>query len=138
MSMENIGIQNIRKSEATPERKVTVEDEVVFGIFLSTARQRINKSHSQIGKELGLRGSNSYKWENDFVLPDEKRLGAIAQVYGVNLEELKRVFKIAEEARDLAKEIRRPHVPKKLKPNMNGEEGHEGGSRGQKTGFRRS
>lgn len=137
MSMENIDIQNIRKSEATLDRKVTVDDVVAFGNLLSTIRKSINKSHSQISKELGLKGSNSYKWENEFVLPDESRLVSISQVYGVDLEELTRVFRIAEKARKLEKEMRRPQAPAKLKPNMDDEEGHGGGSRGQRAGYRR-
>jgi hypothetical protein len=81
-----------------------------FGRLLSKRRSIIGKSARQVSLELGF-GANSATvstWENGTTFPEEERLPEIAKVYGTELEELRRVFEISKEARELEKESRHP------------------------------
>lgn len=103
------------KKDDEPERKVTMENVNTFGLFLSEARKMLGKNKSEVSKQLGVGLTVISNWEKGDILPDEDRLGLIAEVYGIDLEKLAKVFKISQQARNLEKEARFPR--RKTIPN---------------------
>ena len=92
----------------TEEKKVKMEDVLVFGQKLTEAREKINKRHKAIAQEIGVNPGTPYHWEKGEEFPDENKLPKIAQAYGIDLEKLTEIFILSRAARELEKEARRP------------------------------
>lgn len=91
--------------------KVDVKDDILLGKFLNEKRLLSNKENGnekllkQIVSQIGVNISTLLHWETGEVLPSEDKLPLIAQVYGIDLEELKKVFDISHRAREKQKEV---------------------------------
>lgn len=101
------------KFEFNPAKiKVNMEDVTLLGKFLTEKRLLLNKQKStekllkQIVSEIDVNVSTLLHWETGEVIPSEDKLPRIAQVYGIDLEELKKVFEISKAARQREKDAR--------------------------------
>lgn len=94
----------------SPEKKkVTMEDVTLFGKLLFDKRNIIKKTAKEIASEFSsINESSILAWEKGTSFPEEEKLPVIAKAYGIELEELIRVFKISKEARRIEINVRRP------------------------------
>jgi transcriptional regulator with XRE-family HTH domain len=114
MGMENKakGLNSVEKSTA---EKIE-EEKWLFARLLLSSREALKKTRLKIANEINLKVPAAQikiptiqGWEGGKpfpVFPDEKMLEAISQVYGIDKEELKRVFTISTLARDKEKSSR--------------------------------
>ena len=78
-----------------------------FGLLLSLARQRQNKTRKQIAREMKLSVTTLRYWENQRVLPGEDKIYSIQQNYKIERMELITAFENAVKERDTQKETRK-------------------------------
>src|SRR6185436_20792945 len=86
-----------------------IEDTELFGKFLRRSREEAEKkkSQKQIALELGVHPQMIQNYEAGVSFPKEERLPDIAKAYGVDLQELVRVFKISKDTHERLKTSRK-------------------------------
>lgn len=93
---------------SSEKKKVTMEDATLFGKLLSDKRNIIKKTAEEITLEFDeMNPSTVFAWEKGISFPDKEKLPVIAKAYGIELEELIRVFKISKEAREIEKNVKK-------------------------------
>ena len=105
----NSPLASVKDSRIEEENVLDMER---FGLLLKEYRKRSGKKFTEIKKELNVSSSTAEDWGNAVSFPGEERLSEIARVYGIDFEELTRIFKISKKDRNRFVEAR-----KSLKPS---------------------
>ena len=63
-------------------------DSEMLGRVISTARKQKNLSQKELGDLLNVSNKAVSKWENGTAIPDLKKLNALAEYFGVTMDEL--------------------------------------------------
>ena len=66
-----------------------------FGKLLTRRAHELDKTISDLGRELDVKIPTVYKWHNDEMFPTEDKLIFIAWHYRIGLDELTKVWKIS-------------------------------------------
>jgi transcriptional regulator with XRE-family HTH domain len=93
---------SMKEVKSTTESAVKIEDVTLFGKLLS--KQRGTKQSNEIAEKLGVIPSSVSAWENGRAFPEVGRESAVADAYGIKLEELIEVLEISKKARKLEKD----------------------------------
>ena len=61
-----------------------------IGAFLATQRKALGYTQEEVADKIGISNRTLSKWETDRTMPDILSLPALAEVYGVNVDEILR------------------------------------------------
>lgn len=89
-------------------KKQEIATELFFGNKLRLAREAVGLSRPQFAEKLGLKSPSSIKtWESGDTFPEEFRLRSIAELCGLNVDDLTRWFTASKNERERFSDAKR-------------------------------